>query len=445
MRKRILVYLIAIAALLVPDPYEAAAAPKPGDLSGSACVKDADHDGRLEVNEFRQCLATGDGYLCPIDTVQCTPVHTPASCPDGGWLDTGRDRCRKEPVVSCPAGYVWDRAADRCIGAVRCPGGGRFNAAADRCELSATGGCGAGYTLNAATGLCLAPPSCPPDPAFPRSWSIAYSRARNACLSDAVHSCPSGSGYAYIGPPVVKCEAAPVCSRGRYDPARNSCNTGEMACPYGRYPCRRDRGRSLCSPFACGAIVEKQADMSSYQDNGGRDPATGQCAGRIYIFNGQPGECKEPGVSTTWFQCCSTDESAFLFIEKNCGTGDMLTAAAMKAKRTHFVGTYCKKKFPFIGCVQSAQTHCVFQSKLGRIVQEQGRLQLKAFLTGSRVDWGTPENPNCRGFTSEEFQFLDFSKMDLSEFFADIKAKAAEVIRGELEGRVDEFYDNTVH
>jgi conjugal transfer mating pair stabilization protein TraN len=391
MRKRILVYLIAIAALLVPDPYEAAAAPKPGDLSGSACVKDADHDGRLEVNEFRQCLATGDGYLCPIDTVQCTPVYTPASCPDGGLLDTGRDRCRKEPVVSCPARYVWDRAADRCVGAAGCPGGGRFNAAADRCEMSASDGCGTGYTLNAATGLCLAPPSCPPDP------------------------------------------------------ARNSCNTGEMACPYGSYPCRRDRGRSLCSPFACGAIVEKQADMSSYQDNGGRDQNTGQCAGRIYIFNGQPGECKEPGVSTTWFQCCSTDESAFLFIEKNCGTGDMLTAAAMKAKRTHFVGTYCKKKFPFIGCVQSAQTHCVFQSKLGRIVQEQGRLQLKAFLTGSRVDWGTAENPNCRGFTPEEFQFLDFSKMDLSEFFADIKAKAAEVIRGELEGRVDEFYDSTVH
>ena len=32
------------------------------------------------------------------------------------------------------------------------------------------------------------------------------------------------------------------------------------------------------------------------------------------------------------------------------------------------------------------------------------------------MDWGSAKSPNCRGFTIEEFQMLDFSKIDLSEW-----------------------------
>nr|WP_285948964.1 hypothetical protein [Campylobacter jejuni] len=34
--------------------------------------------------------------------------------------------------------------------------------------------------------------------------------------------------------------------------------------------------------------------------------------------------------------------------------------------------------------------------------------------------WGSEEGPQCKGFTPEEFQKLDFSEIDLSEFIADI-------------------------
>jgi conjugal transfer mating pair stabilization protein TraN len=116
----------------------------------------------------------------------------------------------------------------------------------------------------------------------------------------------------------------------------------------------------------------------------------------------------------------------------------------MKEKRSHFVGTYCKKKFPLIGCVQTAQVHCIFESKLGRIIQEQGRMQLKNFQDANgNPYWGTPQAPDCRGFTPEEFQFLDFGKMDLSEFFADIKTKSMNAIQGEMKNKVQDYYDNT--
>jgi conjugal transfer mating pair stabilization protein TraN len=217
----------------------------------------------------------------------------------------------------------------------------------------------------------------------------------------------------------------------------------DYGCPYGNFPCLDSGEGPRCSPFSCSDTEDEDGDDGSYHDDGERDE-NGRCLGQIYIFNGRPGECKEPGVSTTWFQCCSTDESSFLFIEKICGTGDKLTSSAMKARRTHLVGSYCKKRFPLIGCVQSAQVHCIFETKLGRIVQEQGRKQLKNYQGPFGTWWGTPELPECRGFTPEEFQFLDFGKMDLSEFFADIKAKAAGAIRGELKEKIDEFYNNTI-
>ena len=46
------------------------------------------------------------------------------------------------------------------------------------------------------------------------------------------------------------------------------------------------------------------------------------------------------------------------------------------------------------------------------MVQEQGRKQLG-------IQWGMPEEPNCRGFTTQELSRINFSKMDLSEICKD--------------------------
>src|SRR3546814_19770346 len=79
---------------------------------------------------------------------------------------------------------------------------------------------------------------------------------------------------------------------------------------------------------------------------------------------------------------------------------------------------------------------CCFNTKLGRIIQEQGRPQLKAF-NGNL--WGTAKKPMCRGFTPEEFQALDFSKIDLSEYYADIEARAQSDIQLDMGERVNAY------
>jgi len=110
-----------------------------------------------------------------------------------------------------------------------------------------------------------------------------------------------------------------------------------------------------------------------------------------------------------------------------CDEDDINTSMFVKSKRCHKVGDYCEKKW-FTGCVQTAKRYCCFNSMMARIVHEQGRPQLNVF--GPDGGWGPTDNPNCRGFTPEEFQSLDFNRIDLSEYYnvitENLAAKAAE-------------------
>lgn len=233
-----------------------------------------------------------------------------------------------------------------------------------------------------------------------------------------------------------------------YPSVTPSCNPGDTpatpvmclhldghTCPYGNsYPClpNTDNGVYQCSNIPCGPVDKTPTDTTSYHNDGQTDQNSGACLGQIYLFNGTVGACRPPGLHTNFFQCCSTDPGSFLMIRKSCGSKQKMTAEARADKRTHYVGSHCVDRWPLIGCVQSEEVHCVFQSKLGRIIQEQGRPQLRTGITS----WGSARHPNCRGFTPEEFQSLDFSKMDLSEFYADIQTKTNTAIQREMRSNV---------
>lgn len=77
-------------------------------------------------------------------------------------------------------------------------------------------------------------------------------------------------------------------------------------------------------------------------------------------------------------------------------------------KSTHEIGTYCSREILGV-CVSRRTSYCMFNSPLSRIMNEQARKQLG-------IDWGTPEEPNCTGITVAQFQSLDMSKVDLSEW-----------------------------
>jgi conjugal transfer mating pair stabilization protein TraN len=234
----------------------------------------------------------------------------------------------------------------------------------------------------------------------------------------------------------------------------------------------------------------------------GEVDADGNCLGTIEIFGGRKLRCRPPGLSVTFQNCCKDKDKIVkdgmgssissigtkIAVAKGVFTGMKAAYTAFKAGATasqaasaganalivgidptsiaislainfmmevllqgcdnqdmeagmlrgsgmcHEVGTYCSSKILGI-CVQKAKSQCCFNSKLGRIIQEQGRPQLKAFTNG----WGDVKSPNCRGFTAEEFQALDFSKMDLSEYYTEIEARSADLIQSDMEESVDAY------
>lgn len=101
----------------------------------------------------------------------------------------------------------------------------------------------------------------------------------------------------------------------------------------------------------------------------------------------------------------------------SCNQEEGRLAMQEGAKLCHTVGTWCSDchfvHFKCVGCKEHTTSKCCFNSMLARIIQEQGRAQIGK-------GWGDPKSADCSGFTVTQLQSLDFSKMDLTEFYASL-------------------------
>lgn len=184
---------------------------------------------------------------------------------------------------------------------------------------------------------------------------------------------------------------------------------------------------------------------SPFPENTGNITPDGNCVGSIRMFGGSGKRCRRSGTQTAWQNCCNNsmpllqdtsgkpgeptqrsyreEKSSFEFWSNQCDIEDQETALLAASGYCIALGTYCAERWRFIGCVQRAQGYCCFNSKLARIIQEQGKPQLPA-----KGGFGSASNPRCDGFTPEEFQALDFSKIDMSEYENDIQTQAQSVM-----------------
>ena len=128
------------------------------------------------------------------------------------------------------------------------------------------------------------------------------------------------------------------------------------------------------------------------------------------------------------------------YFAQACDQPDMETAMLNSSGYCIYLGEYCKERWPVGGCVQKAKSFCCFNSKLAKLIHEQGRPQLTSI--GS---FGSVENPNCRGFTPEEFQSLDFSQIDLSSYYAELTTASQADIQQKVTVGVNEFFQKTGH
>lgn len=197
-------------------------------------------------------------------------------------------------------------------------------------------------------------------------------------------------------------------------PPKNNCKREKFMCQANRdRPCSFIDEQWQCSPFPCfgNDDIEVEGDIegkNDKKDNGWN--SDGSCGGQLYIFNGEDYRCRS---SDTFFGltgggCCDKDKVFMGLIA--CKENEKKLAEKAKKELCVQLGEYCSKKirlgFTSI-CVQKSKGNCCFGSKLARVIHEEGRPQLP-------LGWGSGKSPECRGFTIDEFQKLDFSKIDLS-------------------------------
>jgi len=208
--------------------------------------------------------------------------------------------------------------------------------------------------------------------------------------------------------------------------------------------CPVESGEEIIEDCACLNEFEEAASMMQVLDNAADDlicseyDEEGNCIGQIYIFKGSDERCRSDGLTIGFDDCCKDDE--YWFGLGQCKEEEKDLASSKAEGLCHYIGRYCSEEID-LGfteiCIEHKKTYCCFNSKLSRIVHEQGRPQLQSDISS----WGDPENPNCQGFTPDEFQMLDFSRIDLSEWYGDIQVKARDQIENEMQESVQGFYN----
>lgn len=201
----------------------------------------------------------------------------------------------------------------------------------------------------------------------------------NTCLREhVVFSCEKHTrGTAHL------CGGELVCADGSCDHAENKAN---------------DDFRSAVSGLAALAAAGKDvAQLNSMNVSA----FTGKAISCRKAMAGFSNCCRDSGWGQdTGLASCSSEEKAL--------------GQAKTRKLTIYVGGYCAHKVLGV-CTERKEGYCQFDSKLAKIIQDQGRRgQLgKGF--------GKGESPDCRGLSVAELQQLDFSAINFADFYDDLE------------------------
>ncbi|WP_296198731.1 conjugal transfer protein TraN [Sphingorhabdus sp.] len=100
------------------------------------------------------------------------------------------------------------------------------------------------------------------------------------------------------------------------------------------------------------------------------------------------------------------------------------------------IGSYCSSSLLGV-CKTKRKAYCCFESKLTRILQEQGRPQINK-------PWDKPKTEQCKGFTVDEFSRLDLSTMDFSEIYSEF-LEAAKLpneaqMASDIQTKIQQYY-----
>jgi conjugal transfer mating pair stabilization protein TraN len=154
----------------------------------------------------------------------------------------------------------------------------------------------------------------------------------------------------------------------------------------------------------------------------------------LTVFSGERGTCTKKIFGAS--NCCS-GSGVPLLTPWLCSSAEKQLDEKDDKGLCHKVGSYCSDKVLGV-CVTSKDAYCCFGSKLSRILQEQGRQQISK-------PWGKPKDETCKGFSIDEFQRLDLSKMDFTEVYAEFmdaaKLPSEVTVMTDIQSKIQGYYE----
>jgi conjugal transfer mating pair stabilization protein TraN len=217
--------------------------------------------------------------------------------------------------------------------------------------------------------------------------------------------------------------------------AREECLTDEVPCPTREriYVCTVPGGPAPKKQYVCDAdiycingeceTIDRQPN-TEFKDAAVALNAASQAGkefdpANLTLFKGERETCHSKVFGI--LNCCAGKAFPLipysqLLVALGCNREEVLLHQRDAQGLCHYVGSYCSDSV-FGICVTKKKAYCCFESKLSRILQEQGRAQINK-------PWGSPKRESCQGFTIDEFARLDLSRMDFFEVYAEFQDAA---------------------
>lgn len=194
-----------------------------------------------------------------------------------------------------------------------------------------------------------------------------------------------------------------------------------------KYQCQTTRQTSgyvcgdkfFCSDGSCsqleestntdfGHAVSQLATLAQAGKDIGIDPQN------MKAFSGKPMFCRKSGFGFS--DCCKDSGWGHKAGLAKCNSEENALGKAKEKNLVVYVGTFCSKKV-LRKCISRKSSYCVFDNKLARIIQYQGRSGQLG------IGFGGSKNPDCRGLSVQELQRLDFNAMDYSDFYQELNER----------------------
>jgi conjugal transfer mating pair stabilization protein TraN len=464
-------------------------------LSGSQCVATSTQPATASYGcptgyTLTGTMCTGTGtqvanvsYACPTgwtlsgsacnltSTIAATPAY---ACPAGMTLSGTQCVASQSasPSYSCPAGFIVDGSTctqnqnQAATASYSCPTGTTVSGANCIATVAATSSGGAG-------GMTCMPPTQVCVDSAPATRIVAGVPVTHDCWQwQATYQC----GTLSSANDCASLQAKSNCSFDHEvcldDPQNGQCQVRSEV-----YKCTTPAASPTSPAYSCSGDVYcidgscTQLPHSASPDlakalvamNAMNDAKSQFNASNLTIFDGQATGCHKPLFGLV--NCCAGKVSGLLtgasaaiamtgLLTGNftmllglvtqflplllCSREEMLLDVKDRLGLCHYVGEYCSQHLLFV-CATERKTYCCYQSKLARVIQEQGRAQLG-------LDFGTAKNPTCAGFTVDQFSKLDLSKMDFTEVFADftsaVSLPSSLQTSSEIQQKVQAYYQN---